>query len=199
MGRCVVVERLEGKQQCSRALVREHAELQAQEWPKWLFTEKRKVNEEQPNPQQPITQSRQRGIQTTSVHLHWCGANPPSSWPAHVDSNKGNPPKRGYIFAIFAGFFVCLFDIHHGNQNRHGICVLIYFILSDLGELLRSRGFLESEPPARRMSPRVEITESLLTLSPFQHNTMTLTKQDKPQHTHHNTNNHDPYIHCHHI
>jgi len=47
---CVVVERLEGKQRCSRAPVDEHAELQAREWPKWLFTEKRNVNEEQPNP-----------------------------------------------------------------------------------------------------------------------------------------------------
>jgi len=65
--------------------------------------EKRKFNEEQPNP--PITQSRQRGAQTTSTHLHWCGANPPSSWPAHVAGNKGDPPKQGYIFAIFAGFF----------------------------------------------------------------------------------------------
>jgi len=27
--------------------------------------------------QQPITQSRQRGAQTISAHLHWCGADPP--------------------------------------------------------------------------------------------------------------------------
>jgi len=50
MAPCVVVERLEGKQRCSRAPVDEHAKLQAREWPKWLFTGKRKVNEEQLNP-----------------------------------------------------------------------------------------------------------------------------------------------------
>ena len=72
-----------------------------------MFTEKRKVSEEQPNPQKPTTQSRQRGAQTTSAHLHWCGANPPSSWPAHVADHKGDPPKRDYIFAIFAGFSKC--------------------------------------------------------------------------------------------
>jgi len=53
MAPCVVVERLEGQQRCSRAPVDEHAELQAREWPRWLFTEKRKVNEEQPNPAKP--------------------------------------------------------------------------------------------------------------------------------------------------
>jgi len=50
MAPCVVVERLEGKQRCSRAPVDEHADVLAREWPKWLFTEKRKVNKEQPNP-----------------------------------------------------------------------------------------------------------------------------------------------------
>jgi len=57
-------------------------------------------------PQQPITQSRQRGAQTTSAHLHWCGADPPNSWPTHVVGHKSVFPKRGYIFDIFAGFFM---------------------------------------------------------------------------------------------
>jgi len=67
-------------------------------------------------PQQPITQSRQRGAQTTSAHLHWCGADPPSSWPTHVVGHKSDPPKRYYIFAIFASFYtlsfivVCILD-----------------------------------------------------------------------------------------
>ena len=44
--------------------------------------EKRRVNEEQPPPaSSPSRKSRQRGAQTTPAHLHWCGANPPSSWP----------------------------------------------------------------------------------------------------------------------
>jgi len=54
---------------------------------------------------QPITQSecesRQRSTQTTSAHLHWCGPDPSSSWPAQATSHKGHAPKRGYIFAIF--------------------------------------------------------------------------------------------------
>jgi len=44
MAPCVVVERLEGKQRCSRAAVGDHAGIQAREWLRWLFTEKRKVN-----------------------------------------------------------------------------------------------------------------------------------------------------------
>jgi len=55
-------------------------------------------------PEQPITQSRQRGAQTTSAHLHWCGADSPSSWLTHVAGYKGDLSKRGYNFAIFAGF-----------------------------------------------------------------------------------------------
>jgi len=38
MAPCVVVERLVGKQWCSRAAVGEHAGIQAREWTKWLFT-----------------------------------------------------------------------------------------------------------------------------------------------------------------
>jgi len=68
--------------------------------------EKRKVNGNRATPQQPITQSWQRGAQTTSAH-QCCGADPPSSWPTHVAGHKGDPPKRGYIFAIFAGHLYC--------------------------------------------------------------------------------------------
>ena len=57
-------------------------------------------------PQQPITQSRQCGAQTTPAYLHWCRADPPSSWAAHGAGHRGNPPKRGYISAIFAGVFL---------------------------------------------------------------------------------------------
>jgi len=56
--------------------------------------------------QKSITQLRERGAQTTSAHLYWCGADPPSSWPTHVAGHKGHAPKWGYIFAIFAGFSV---------------------------------------------------------------------------------------------
>jgi len=51
-------------------------------------------------PQQPITQSRQRGAQTTSAHLYWCGADPSSPWPAPVASHGGHAPK-GFTFSPF--------------------------------------------------------------------------------------------------
>ena len=51
--------------------------------------------------QQPITQSRQRGAQTTPAHLHWCGAYPPSSWPAQAASHESMLRNRIHIVAIF--------------------------------------------------------------------------------------------------
>jgi len=35
---CVVVEKMKGKQRCTRATVIEHAGIQAREWSRWLFT-----------------------------------------------------------------------------------------------------------------------------------------------------------------
>jgi len=57
-------------------------------------------------PQQPITQSRQRGAQTTPAHLHWCGAYQPSSWPAQdassrVDASKQDSHFRHFPAALF--------------------------------------------------------------------------------------------------
>ena len=50
MAPCVVVERLESKQRCSRAAVSEHAGIQAREWSRWLFTKKQKVNKKTTKP-----------------------------------------------------------------------------------------------------------------------------------------------------
>jgi len=50
MAPCVVVERLEGKQQCSRAAVSEHAGIQSREWSRRLFTKKRDVNGKKTKP-----------------------------------------------------------------------------------------------------------------------------------------------------
>ena len=56
--------------------------------------EKRRVNEEQPTPaSSPSRKSRQRGTQTTATNLHWCEANPPSSWSTHVASSGVDAPK----------------------------------------------------------------------------------------------------------
>ena len=49
MALCVVVERLEGKQQCSRAPVGEHAEVQAQD-AECDCHKQQEVNENDPNP-----------------------------------------------------------------------------------------------------------------------------------------------------
>ena len=50
--------------------------------------------------QQLITQSRQRGAQTTSAHLNWCGPNPSGPWPAPVANHGGHAPK-GFTFSPF--------------------------------------------------------------------------------------------------
>jgi len=94
---CVVVGIIEGKQQCSRAPVVDHADVIAQEWQKWLFAETRKVNEKQPKPSTPSTQSRQRGAQTTPAHLHWCGAYPPTSRPAQAAISRIDAPNFSLI------------------------------------------------------------------------------------------------------
>jgi len=46
--------------------------------------------------------------QTTSAHLYWCGADPSGPWPAPVASHGGHCPERIHIFAILAGFLVCV-------------------------------------------------------------------------------------------
>ena len=128
MAPCVVVERLEGKQRCSRAAVSEHAGImgQAREWSRWLFTKKREVNETGPNPATAHTQSRQRGAKTTSRSspLVWGRSTQfianPCRWPQRPC------PKRGYISAIFPPFsrltklFFSLFLEQPGlpNANR---------------------------------------------------------------------------------
>jgi len=103
MAPCVVVERLEGMQRCSKAPIGDHAGRRARKWPKWLFTRNERSTKNNEFPQLAITPSRQRGAQTTPAHLHWCRADPPSSWPAQAADYRGDSPKRGHICAIFAG------------------------------------------------------------------------------------------------
>jgi len=124
---CVVVERLEGKQRCSRAAVGERTGIQAQEWPKWLFMRNERSMENDQTLQQPITQSRKRGAQTTPAHLHWCGADPP-----HVAGHKGHPPKWGYIFAIFAGFPNSSEISRYRRTSGNYMSLLCCLILNDI-------------------------------------------------------------------
>jgi len=68
--------------------------------------EKRRVNEEQPTPaSSPSRKSRQRGAQTTPAHLHWCEANPPSSWQTHVASSGVGCSEIGSHFHHFPAVF----------------------------------------------------------------------------------------------
>jgi len=85
---CVVVEKLEGKQWCSRGFSKRARRNPSPRMIKVTVHEKRRVNEEQPTPASSTSRkSRQRGAQTTPAHLHWCGANPPSSWLAQAASS----------------------------------------------------------------------------------------------------------------
>ena len=64
--------------------------------------EKREVNEKRPNPataHHTITTA-QRPDNTPSSALV---RGPPSSWPAHAAGHRGDPPRRDYTSAIFAG------------------------------------------------------------------------------------------------
>jgi len=73
--------------------------------------EKRRVNEEQSTPaSSPSRKSRQRGAQTTPANLHWCEANPPSSWPTHVASSGVGCSEIGSHFHHFPA----IFDEFHG-------------------------------------------------------------------------------------
>ena len=62
------------------------------------------------NRQQLITPSRQRTTQTTTPHLHLCGADPPSSWPAQAASHEGDLKKslRSCHFRTFSGIVSAL-------------------------------------------------------------------------------------------
>jgi len=109
MAPCVVVERLEGKQRCSRAPVDERAELQAWEWPRWLFTEKRKVNEERPNPttaHHAITTARHPDNTRSFalVRLREPGAIHPIHGPPKLRAHESMLRNRIHIFAIFPPF-----------------------------------------------------------------------------------------------
>jgi len=90
MAPCVVVERLEGKQLCSRAAVSEHAGTQAREWSRWLFTKKQEVNEKNDQTLQQPTHNHDSGEQTTSCSSALVQGRStqfianPCRWPPHT-------------------------------------------------------------------------------------------------------------------
>jgi len=126
---CVVVERLEGRKRCSRALVGERAEDPVHRCIMWLFAKKRRVNAKQPKPtqglglgfRQPITPPQQRPTQTNT----WYRANPPGPWPAQAASHGGrNAPKQDSHFCHFGAFFCvprilwCMWCVQAGLTGR---------------------------------------------------------------------------------
>ena len=77
MAPCVVVERLEEKQRCTRAIVSEYAGIQAREWSRWLFTKKQEVNEKTTKPcNRPHTITTARRPHNLNIPLIYTGAGP---------------------------------------------------------------------------------------------------------------------------
>jgi len=87
MAPCVVAERLEGKQRCSRAAVSEHAGIQARDDQGDCSRRNERSMEKRPNPATAHTKSRHRGAQTTSCSsaLVWARSTQfianPCRWP----------------------------------------------------------------------------------------------------------------------
>jgi len=102
MAPCVVVERLEGKQRCSRAPVGEHAGARARTCTMWLFTRNERSAKSNQTPQQPITPSRQRAAQSTPAPLHWCGAYSLGPSPTQAARCRGHPQNHFCHFRAFS-------------------------------------------------------------------------------------------------
>jgi len=106
---CVVVERLEGKQRCTEPQLASTQESKPENDQGDCSRRNERSMKKRPNPAPAhlaIKTARCPDNMHSSALLR---ADPSSSWPAQAASHKGHAPKRGYIFAILAGFFlVCL-------------------------------------------------------------------------------------------
>ena len=99
MDPCVVVERLEGKQQCSRAPVGEHAEVQAQD-AECSCHEQQEVNEKRPKPRN--SPSHNHDSTAPRQHPLTCtGAGPihPVHGPLRSPATEAIAPK-GFTFSM---------------------------------------------------------------------------------------------------
>jgi len=104
MASCVVVERLEGKQQCSRAPVGEHAEVQAQD-AECGCHEQQEVHEKQPKPRNGPSHNHDN----TAPRQHpliYTGAGPihPVHGPLWFPATEALPRKDSH-FRHFGGLF----------------------------------------------------------------------------------------------
>ena len=105
MAPCVVLEKLEGKQQCSRAPVGEHAEVQAQD-AECGCHEQQEVNEKRPKPSN--SPSHNHDSTTPRQHsLIYTGAGPihPVYGPLWLPATEAMPRKDSH-FRHFGGLFL---------------------------------------------------------------------------------------------
>jgi len=106
MAPCVVVEKLEGKQQCSGAPVGEHAEVQAQD-AECGCHEQQEVNEKQPKPlnspshNHASTAPRQHPLIYTGV-----GSIHPVHGPLLSPATEAIAPKGFTFLPFWRGFWV---------------------------------------------------------------------------------------------
>ena len=72
----------------------------------------RQISAEQPQPTalRLIAPSRQRAVQTTSAYLHWCGADPPSSWPTQAASLAVAPRNEVIFLPCWRFFFLFMYE-----------------------------------------------------------------------------------------
>ena len=89
---CVVVERLEGKHRCTEPQLASTQESKPENDQGDCSRRNERSMKKRPNP-----------APAHHAHLHWCRADPSSSWPVQAASHKGHAPKRSYIFPILAG------------------------------------------------------------------------------------------------
>jgi len=104
MAPCVVVQRLQGKQQCSRAPAGEHAEVQAQD-AECGCHEQQEVNEKRPKPRN--NQSHNHDSAAPRQHpLIFTGAGPihPVHGPLRLPATEAMPRKDSH-FRHFGGLF----------------------------------------------------------------------------------------------
>jgi len=68
-------------------------------------------------------------FETTTVHLHWCRADPPNPWPVQAASHGGDPPERGYItFLLFSRIFLSVSIYLSLSILDHSVCFLLLFL-----------------------------------------------------------------------
>jgi len=112
MAPCVVVERLEEKQQCSRAPVGEHAEVQAQDVECGCH-EQQEVNEKRPKPHNSPSHNHDSTAPRQHPHIY-TGARPihPVHGPLRSPATEAIAPK-GFTFSLFWRVFTT--QKHHDH------------------------------------------------------------------------------------